>query len=428
MLVLLWAGACAPSLNSTGTGSGSMPPPGWVQQRPMDAAYYTGIAAVAKRPGEDNYRMAKQLALEDMASEISVEVKSTTTHYVSETNRSYYEEQWQSLVRTKSLEHLRDYQPVDSWESETHLWVYYRLSRADYRDWREREKKNALTTAADWLKQVDQALENGHLHQAFTFLGKARETLLPFPDASAGGVNLRAVDGRAIELAGSLKLKATALTSGPRWPGEPTDLLVRATYDQDGTEVPAKGLKVVVKDPLGNKRYNVSNTGEIRLSESSSQVEIRYDFGEYLHMLPVLSNLRSSEQVAIPTGDSKIYLKPVYDRHRKALAPEVGRTLEKAGFILTTSSSKADWMAELKLEWRKDLQYGMYTVWCRPVLVLSSIADDTYPRQWELNEAKGVHTSLAEAQRLAISEVQHRIKYQTYNGTPPLQDYSRGSN
>ncbi|MFA0961470.1 LPP20 family lipoprotein [Roseivirga sp. BDSF3-8] len=426
-LVLLWAGACAPSLTSTGTGDGR-PAPAWVQRRPMDAAYYIGIATVAKRPGEDNYRVAKQLALEDMASEISVEVKSTTTHYVSETNRRYFEEQWQSLVRTKSLEHLRDYEPVDSWEDATHLWVYYRLSRADYEDWRAREKANALTSASEWIDQSAQAVANGQLHQAFNFLGKAREALLPFPEANREGVSLQSVDNRAIGLAGGLKLSARHIDNGPRWPGEPAALVLEATFRTENVEMPASGLKIVVRDALGTKRYGIPTNGEVNLSETASQIEVRYDFGEYLHLLPVLSNLRHSQQVAIPASQSAIYLKPAADTYSVRLTGEVSRALERAGFVLAPSPEKAEWIADLQIAWRQDVRYGMYTVWCSPSVVLSPVGGNGYPRQWDMNEAKGVHTSLSEARRLAAKEVEQRIKYQTYKGTSPSGDYSRGSN
>lgn len=417
ILLLMLAGGCAPQHQAQDTSRAAQhtPPPGWVSRRPMSSIYYTGIAMVTKRSGEDNYRRAKQLAMEDLASEISVEVRSTSTYYTSEIDRQRFDEEWQSLVRTKSLERLQDFEPVDSWENGNELWVYYRLSRADYKDWKEQEKNKALDRAQEWMLMASRSLEGGRLHEVFTYYGKARTELLPFPDASRPGLSVMEVESSALRLAGDLKLEARSLSTGPVWPGEPVSVEISGTWQNK----PVEGLKLRLKDYQGYKRYVFPQDGLIRTGAGSSGVQMQYDLGEYAIALPGLKDLPTLQQVRFQAEEASIYL-DFYRGNSELvkLSTAMGPGLEQAGFTLTDSRYNAQWIGALKMEWRQNEQYGMYSVWCRPVVEIKAAASGQVKKVWELKESKGVHTSLSEARRLALKEVENQIKNEIYTALP----------
>ena len=129
--------------------------PDWVKTHPISSSYYIGIGMVNKDSENLEYReQAKKNALNDLASEISVTIKSNSFLYTMESNGSFNED-FNSTIKTEINKNLEGYELVDSWEDESIYKVYYRISRSEYHQKQKEKKEKALRLCYDlYLKAV----------------------------------------------------------------------------------------------------------------------------------------------------------------------------------------------------------------------------------------------------------------------------------
>jgi len=129
--------------------------PHWVQQHPVSSAYYIGIGYAPKLPSIDYQQAAKQRALEDLVSEISVVVSGNSLLYTMERAQNFQEE-YLSNIKTSVNAEIADYELVDNYDSEKEYWVYYRLLKSDYDNQLAEREQTARNLA---LSHLDQAKE-----------------------------------------------------------------------------------------------------------------------------------------------------------------------------------------------------------------------------------------------------------------------------
>lgn len=123
--------------------------PAWVQKRPVDPPYYIGIGATQKEKGSTDYiQKAKDAALNDLASGITVTVSSEIMRKVVETNASI-EDNFKSQIQTSAKAELEDVEWVDTYDGDGQYWVYCRISKAAYEAAKQRKIRNALKLATD---------------------------------------------------------------------------------------------------------------------------------------------------------------------------------------------------------------------------------------------------------------------------------------
>lgn len=124
--------------------------PDWVQQRPVLSGYYTGIAVVSKTSFPTTYAQEGQkMALNELASEIQVNVSSNSMLFTFE-NKEGAGDQFKEFTKVTNTAFLENYEKVDAFETQTEYWVYYRLSKQQYR--------------ADLDKRVQKAIGDAKVH------------------------------------------------------------------------------------------------------------------------------------------------------------------------------------------------------------------------------------------------------------------------
>lgn len=160
--LLIFLAACSPKVQPPDPESLK---PSWLKTQPFQEGYYTGIGHSIK-DGTNNYiQSAKKSALDDLISEIKVNVSSTSVLSFMEVDRKL-EEQYQQIIQTKAVDDIQEFELVDAWEDATNYWVYYRLSIARYRQIKEEQKRNATILATDYLKKAMQSDRNNERLQA----------------------------------------------------------------------------------------------------------------------------------------------------------------------------------------------------------------------------------------------------------------------
>jgi hypothetical protein len=146
--------------------------PAWLRNEPYQDGYYTGIGHSTK-DGSNNYiQAAKKSALDDLVSDIKVNVSSVSVLSQFEADKKFTE-QYEQIIKTTTADEIEEFELVDAWEDATNYWVYYRLSIARYRQIKEEQKRNATVLATDYLQKARQAEKDGERLQSVTYYFQA---------------------------------------------------------------------------------------------------------------------------------------------------------------------------------------------------------------------------------------------------------------
>ena len=156
------------------------PKPEWVSTRPVNSAYYIGIATCSKTAQPADYQaIAKKLALNDLATEISVKVEGQTFFNTMEVNKAF-SESFSSNVTTSSSELLEDYEVAGIWEDKDLYAIYYKLNKFDYQSKKAQKKENTLKSALDFLKKGREAKKLGNIPSAIDLFYHGLFALKPY--------------------------------------------------------------------------------------------------------------------------------------------------------------------------------------------------------------------------------------------------------
>ena len=133
--------------------------PSWVNQKPIDQAYYYGVGKADKKYHASDYQQtAKKFALEDLSSEIEVKLDAQSVLYQKETSRDYFET-YQAITQIEVSQNISGFEPVDSWSNENEYWVLYRLSKSKYKQIEADKRDQAISQAIHYLDESGNALD-----------------------------------------------------------------------------------------------------------------------------------------------------------------------------------------------------------------------------------------------------------------------------
>ncbi len=136
--------------------------------KPVQSSYYIGIGHSVK-DGVNNYlQSAKKSALEDLVSEIKVNISSTSVLSQIDVNKEF-QERYEQIIQTTAADEIEEFEQVDAWEDARNYWIYYRLSKERYRRIKEEQKRNAVALGLDFFTKAKQAERNNEVVLALGF-------------------------------------------------------------------------------------------------------------------------------------------------------------------------------------------------------------------------------------------------------------------
>ena len=139
--------ACSGSKSARKSASQMEAAPAWVKERPVTSMYYSGIAKVNKITYPDNYHeVAKKIALNDLASDISVNIQSNSIVSSYEDNAGFQSE-FTRYIQMEMTKDLAGYQMQGSFETDDRYMVYYRLSKVKWAQIQAERKEAAVDRA-----------------------------------------------------------------------------------------------------------------------------------------------------------------------------------------------------------------------------------------------------------------------------------------
>ena len=148
------------------------PKPDWASSKPIESFYYAGIGMAYKSAGADFSAIAKNNALNDLASEISVNVSSSSLFYQVEQDENLRQE-FQANTRLKSKENLEGYELVGSYENATEFWVYYRLDKSKFEALKKQRLENAIALSKQLFENAYQFKAGDQYAESVKFTVKA---------------------------------------------------------------------------------------------------------------------------------------------------------------------------------------------------------------------------------------------------------------
>ncbi len=174
----------------------NMPAPAWVNARPLSSAFYVGIGS-APLQGDPSAALqaAKDRAASDLASEISVNVQSTSLLESAEAG-GQVSEHFSSSISSLAQERITGFDVVDIWEGPGRIHVYYRLNKAQHAAERESRRQEAMAAAVSEYTVGREALESGQLLKAISHWSMGIMMLEEFWNE----VNRTQLDGEEVNL------------------------------------------------------------------------------------------------------------------------------------------------------------------------------------------------------------------------------------
>lgn len=152
--------------------------PNWILERPINSDYYIGIARGLKTT--KNYQfVAKQNALLDLSSEISVTLNSESLFHQVD-NDNGYREDYEAFIQIESQKNLEAYDLFLTWENENEYWLYYRLSKSKWDEITNDRKQKAIDDSYSYLKIAKNKYQEEDLISAIYFSVKALDALKLF--------------------------------------------------------------------------------------------------------------------------------------------------------------------------------------------------------------------------------------------------------
>lgn len=357
--------------------------PAWLKAEPIDAGYYTGVGRASKLSDNNYIQTARKSALDDLVTQIKVNVTSSSILSVLEQNKKLTSEEYQQRIQTNAAEEIEEFEQVDAWEDASTYWVYYRLSISRYKAIQAEKKRNAVQTATDFYSRAVAADKEGNRVQSLGYYFQALNSLERYLDEA---IKIT-FDGKEILLANSIygaiqghldniviRVTPDNLSLNRRLVSGQHEILAHVSYRDSG--LPATGMLLkagfkkgsgevfpeYVADANGNAKILMSKIGARDL-EQTILVEANTNAfsGSQSKLLElIIASFKSPQaQILLNVKRPVVLLTNTErvlgnDRKQAELGNRLRSLLAAQGFEFTTNPGEAD----LTMEIQSDTEQG----------------------------------------------------------------------
>ncbi len=416
LLILILLSGCSPKVQPPDPESLK---PSWLKTTPYQDGYYTGIGHSVK-DGTNNYiQSAKKSALDDLVSEIKVNVSSTSVLSQLETNMKLTE-QYQQIIQTTAADEIEEFELVDAWEDASNYWVYYRLSIARYRQIKEEQKHNATILAMDYFEKARNAEKNNDRILAVTFYFQALRSIEKY----LGEAIPVTVDNKEILLVNeiyaaiqnildkiSLKVEPSEITLNRRVNLSTQAVTVRAFYKEQNKPAINVPLHAAFEKGQGNvfPNYKTDDSGKAKVMmtkissrELEQTVAVKVDISALSGsgLSPIYTLLASTFQV--PRGHVVLKVqRPIVfltsvekslgeNKANNQISNKLKNLLANNGFEFTEDRSKADLWFDVKADSEKGSVSGsIYITFLTSVIKVAALKEGKEIYATTLDRVKG---------------------------------------
>ncbi len=434
ILALILAG-CSPSLTNTGLKTDLQnTKPAWLSAKPIQDVYFIGIGH-SNKDGLNNYiQSAKQSALQDMVSEIKVNISSTSVLSQIDANKEF-QERYEQIINTTVADEIEEFEQVDSWQDERNYWVYYRLSKQRYKEIKDEQKRNAVTLALDFFTKAKQSERVSENVQAlgFYFQGfRAIEKYLAEP------IRLE-FEGKEILLTNEIYANIQQLLDKIQLTASPSEIMVNRRIAESGQAVLVKafykeGKKVIADLPLiasfekgsgdvfPNYKTDVSGNSKMLITKISSRdleqtVAVKVDLLNFAGENPSDIYKLVAQKAVVPKANIllKVQRPLVYvtaaeksfgnSRSNLQITNKLKNFLTNSGFELTEAREKAELWMDINSDSEKGAVSGsIYISYVTSVVKVVSLKDNKEIYATTIDRVKGYSLDFDRASQEAYNK------------------------
>jgi hypothetical protein len=392
--------------------------PSWLKDQPYRDGYYTGIGH-SQKDGANNYiQVAKKSALDDLVSQIKVNVASTSVLSFFETDLKM-REQYEQIIKTTAADELEEFELVDAWEDAANYWVYYQLSISRYHQIKEEQKRNATMLAKDYYMKGLESERSGQRLQAIRFYFQAFRSIEKYL-----GEAIRATVGdREVLLVNEIyasiqrqlakinvQVQPSSILVNRRLAQSQIDVIAKASFD-DGAAVADLPLKASFEKGAGEiyPEYRTNSLGDARMlisRISSTDVEQRLGVKVDIDALSGTSSSPVYSLIAktLNVPDARVLLKvqrPLvfltseekslgsFKSHDQ-ISNKLKNLLVNNGFEFTTNKSAADLWFDIQADSEKGSVSGsIYITYLTGVIKVTAMKEGREIYATTLDRVKG---------------------------------------
>ena len=151
--------------------------PSWLNSRPQDPLYWHGIGYAAFDNNKNPNSLAKEYAIQEISSQIKVNISSEMNIVVTDFNGSI-DNAITSVMQSRVDLLLPELEFVGNFKDKSGIYFYARLNKSKYQAAMERLRENAKVTIINYLRDA----ENEFGLQSFKIIQKAWKEIIPFTD------------------------------------------------------------------------------------------------------------------------------------------------------------------------------------------------------------------------------------------------------
>jgi len=426
------------SQSSAPQGYQLTPKPHWLTEYPVTPNYYVGIGSASKNQfGAESLKSAQDLALADLASQISVTITSDIITSLIEKG-DITEEEYMASARSQAIADLEGHELVDSWQDQDYQYVYYRLSKAQYAAIQARKRQAALALSVDFLKKAQAAETLSNFSEAFGAGLQAYRPLIPYLN-EALQVDF---NGNSIILSNTInQFLHSLITDIDLLPnkknvtgklGQPLSEKLRVLAKRtDGQAIRYLNLSVSFQKGGGevNEAINTGSNGyadlqvlaitsnlKLQILEVSVDIETQLGTDNSPILTSIINSIpRPSARVLIDVQKPTIFLESteVFNGQRLSqlqVEPKIKNHFIQQGFHFVDNPRQADWQISLNATATQGSEFsGMYTVFADVNLnvIDRNSGDEIYKNS--LSRVKGIDLNYTNAANKALTSAADKL-------------------
>ncbi len=418
-LLLILAG-CSPSANKSSSKTDLQNQrPEWLTAKPVAPAYYIGIGHGVK-DGSSNYiQSAKKSALDDLVSEIKVNISSTSVLSQIDINKEF-QEKYEQIIQTTVADELQEYEQVDAWEDDRNYWVYYRLSKQRYKEIKDQQKRDAVALALDFFTKAKDSERKGESVLALGFYYQGFRAIEKYLDEP---IRLD-FEGKEILLTNEIIANMQLLLDKIELTVDPSQIMLNRRVAQNNLSVLAKAVdktsrKAINDLPLAAAfdkgagdvfpTYKTDGQGQARilLTKISSR-DIEQTVGVKVDMMSFSGNTGSdiyslvAQKMVVPKATilMKVQRPLVYvtatekslgsNKSSQQITNRIKNYLSNAGFEFTDDPAKAELALDVNANSEKGAVSGsIYITYVTALIRVSTAGDNKEIYATTLDRIKG---------------------------------------
>jgi hypothetical protein len=417
--------------------------PEWVKRRPTGKDYYVGIG-VAQKSLEDrrHIRIARDIALNDLASQITVNVSGEVVRNVVEKS-GLVEEEFRSHIHTSTRTILEEYELVATWEDSREYWVYFRLSKLTYENQKRRKLEQAVRLSLDFFDEAKKNESENNISKALLFCIKA---LFAIEDHMGESLEVtyegtrsylfNLIYFRTVNLLSKIELKwiPDRLNAKIGLPISTLPEISASYYEESDNQIPISTLPLrfsfnrgsgdfvdeAITDQLGKAKCQLSKITSIQKNQIiTAQLDIQNFINQEdpsAFLADLLKGLSiPSTQLNLDVSSLSAFIDSEeihFGRHLsiKKIEPSLKNELSKIGFVFVEAKAKADLVIEIRAESSK--RTSMQDFYTSDVDLTVSVIDLSSGDQIyknSINRVKGVDLDYDKAGLKAFKNAADRL-------------------